>query len=388
MIDKYWNSPQMIRVRKFFARWRRRSFSGGIKMFNLKIATIVSLVAILYWGMIASDRYVSEAHIMIQKTNVATGISMDLTAVLAGVSSSNRSDQLLLRDHLLSVDMLKKIDDKLNLRAHYSGSSIDLFSRMLSRDSYMEVFHKYYLSMVSVELDNYSGLLVIKSQAFEPNMAYEIAHMMVVEGERYMNTLSRELALEHVDFLQNQIDNMGEKALSARKALLEYQNLKGLISPKHMAQSLSEIIYKLEGELSELKAKKNTAMGYMNPMAPEVVALDYQISAIEKQILQEKSRLVSQNGDTLNVIVEEYQRLEMTAELAQNSYKTALIALEQGRVEAARNLKKVSVLQMPTTPQYPEQPRRLYNISVFILFTLLITGVVKMLAAIVRDHQD
>ena len=357
-------------------------------MFNLKIATIVSLVAILYWGMIASDRYVSEAHIMIQKTNVATGISMDLTAVLAGVSSSNRSDQLLLRDHLLSVDMLKKIDDKLNLRAHYSGSSIDLFSRMLSRDSYMEVFHKYYLSMVSVELDNYSGLLVIKSQAFEPNMAYEIAHMMVVEGERYMNTLSRELALEHVDFLQNQIDNMGEKALSARKALLEYQNLKGLISPKHMAQSLSEIIYKLEGELSELKAKKNTAMGYMNPMAPEVVALDYQISAIEKQILQEKSRLVSQNGDTLNVIVEEYQRLEMTAELAQNSYKTALIALEQGRVEAARNLKKVSVLQMPTTPQYPEQPRRLYNISVFILFTLLITGVVKMLAAIVRDHQD
>jgi capsular polysaccharide transport system permease protein len=86
--------------------------------------------------------------------------------------------------------------------------------------------------------------------------------------------------------------------------------------------------------------------------------------------------------------VEEYQRLEMAAGFAHDIYKTALVALEKGRVEATRNLKKVSVVQNPTLPQQPLEPRRLYNIIVSVLVTLLVAGIVHLLAAIVRDHKD
>jgi capsular polysaccharide transport system permease protein len=78
----------------------------------------------------------------------------------------------------------------------------------------------------------------------------------------------------------------------------------------------------------------------------------------------------------------------MNAEFAQDVYKSALLALEKGRVEATRNIKKVSVLQSPTEPQYPLEPRRIYNTFVFILVTLLIAGIVHLLAAIIRDHKD
>jgi capsular polysaccharide transport system permease protein len=86
--------------------------------------------------------------------------------------------------------------------------------------------------------------------------------------------------------------------------------------------------------------------------------------------------------------VEEYQRLQLSAEFALDVYKTALAALETGRVEATRTLKKVSILQSPFEPQYPVEPRRLYNIVVFILAALLIAGTVHLLGAIIRDHQD
>ena len=51
-------------------------------------------------------------------------------------------------------------------------------------------------------------------------------------------------------------------------------------------------------------------------------------------------------------------------------------------------LKKVAVLQSPFQPQYPVEPRRVYNTVVFILVALLIAGVMHLIAAIIRDHQD
>ena len=76
------------------------------------------------------------------------------------------------------------------------------------------------------------------------------------------------------------------------------------------------------------------------------------------------------------------------AGFAQDVYKTSLVALENGRVEAIRKLKKVSVLQSPTLAEYPLEPRRIYNIFVFALAVLALAGIAHLLAAIVRDHQD
>jgi len=124
------------------------------------------------------------------------------------------------------------------------------------------------------------------------------------------------------------------------------------------------------------------------PDSSTVVEMDQQIAAVERQIDKERDKLVSPGGKTLNSTVEEYQRLEMEAEFAQDMYKTALAALEQGRIEASRTLKKVSMLQTPTEPQYPLEPRRLYNTIVFILIALLLAGIAHLVAAIIRDHKD
>ena len=128
--------------------------------------------------------------------------------------------------------------------------------------------------------------------------------------------------------------------------------------------------------------------GYLMPSSSDMVEVNQQISAVTRQINQEQSRLASPGGKKLNNTVEEYQRLQMNADFAQDVYKTALTALEKGRIDAARTIKKVSVLQTPTEPQYALEPRRLYNTIVFILVALLIAGVAHLLAAIVRDHKD
>jgi capsular polysaccharide transport system permease protein len=170
--------------------------------------------------------------------------------------------------------------------------------------------------------------------------------------------------------------------------VVQFQNHEGLVSPEATAENLVAIVGRLESELSDLTTRRAAMLSYLMPKSPSVVELNQQIAAVKKQIETEKSRLASTKHKTLNRTIEEYQRLQLSAAFALDIYKTALAALETGRVEATRTLKKVSVLQSPFEPEYPVEPRRLYNIVLFVLGALLTAGTLHLLGAIIRDHQD
>jgi capsular polysaccharide transport system permease protein len=365
-----WTAPALL---------RRRTF---------QVTAAVSLLAVLYWGVIASDRFVSEAHVIVQRTDMASSQTLDFSSLISGVTGGSHADQFLLRDYLLSVDMLQKLDARLDLRGHYSDPRHDILSRMWDKDEELELFYRYYLTRVSIEFDERAGILIIKAQAYDPKTAAAITTMLVKEGERYMNELAHRLANEQVHFLEQQVVQRSKEALQTRQKVIEFQNRNGLVSPQGTVESMAATINKLEAQLTELKAHRGALLGYLSNTAPAVVELNLQIKAFEDQIGQEQSRLAAPAGKTLNTAVEEFQRLQLAADFAQDVYKTALVALEKGRVEATRIIKKVSILQAPTQPQYPLEPRRLYNLVVFILLVLILAGIIHLLAAIIRDHKD
>ena len=359
-----------------------------LKSWVFWLAALLCAAAVMYWGLIASDRYVSEAHVIIQQIDPPAGTGLDISSMIGMSGGSTRTDQMFLRDHLLSVDMLAKLDSQLGLREHYSNRRYDMLSRLWSQDISQERFHSYYLSRIGVMFDDNAGVLIIRVEAFTPEKAHDIASMLVEEGERYMNQMDRRLAQEQVAFIEKQVEQISERVITARQAVLTFQNERNLVSPQGTAEALFGIISQLEGRLIELKTQRDALLGYQQAQSPAVVDVDLQVAAVKKQIAREQARLTSSERQTLNRIVEEYQRLEMNAEFAREMYKAGLTALEKHRVEAGRMLKMVSVLQRPTHPQYPLEPRRIYNTTVFILSTLLLAGILTLLKVIVRDHRD
>lgn len=393
MIDRTKLLSLQLKVEQRLARlWQHRKENLDFSWCrNHPIQTLAGLAIILfvlYWSVIASDRYVSQARVIIQSPDLASGQVSELNSLIGNINSGNQTDQLLLREYLLSVDMLKKLDAKLDLRSHYSDPERDFISRMWDRDNELEWFHRHYLSRVSVEYDEYAGVLVINTQAYEPAMAHAISSTLLEEGERFMNILAQNLAMEQVKFLEGQVDQMSERVKDERQALLNYQDKVGLASPQSTAENLVQIINKMEGELAGLQANRSAMLGYLMADSPSIIEINMQISALKNQIKEEKSRLTSMSGKTLNKTVEEYQRLEMNVGFAQDIYKTAIVALEKGRIEASRTLKKMSILQAPTVPEYPLEPARIYNTVLSTIVILLIAGVLSMLNAIIRDHKD
>lgn len=351
------------------------------------LCLLAIIVVSFYWAVWASDRYVSHAHVVLESPQISAP-DLSFSSLLSGSGGANSADMLLLRDYLQSVDMLQYLIEHADFRNHYAHGGGDFFSRLSDEDAPLEELHDYYLKRVSVELDEYAGVLRVDVEAFSPKEANLIANMLLDQGEKHMNEMGRRLAEEQVKFLQQQVSQLQTKFEQTRKAMLDYQNKNGLVSPTGTVESLSSVVSRLEGELASYKARRKALSSYQSGNSPEMVRINSQISALEDQIQQEQQRLATQSGNALNAVSSEYQKLQLEAQFAQESYSGALSALQSTQVEAARKLKQLSTLQSPTMPQYPEQPERLYDIVVFAIIALFITLIINMLILIVKDHRD
>lgn len=362
----------------------------SLRLFDhaVRVILILAVLTSAYWLIFASNRYVSEANVIIRKTDSVGAPSFDLGMLVSGVATVDRANQLLLRDYLLSVDMLKKLDESLDLRTHYSSSDHDLVSRMWFQDASLEWFHRHYLRRVEVEFDDFSGVLRIKVQAYNPEMAQAITQQLVQEGERYMNVLGHEMAQVQVNFLVTQVDQAQDRFQKASQDLLNYQNKAGLLSPQATAESINAIVAALEGQRAQLQTQLASLPKTLDRDHPNILMLKQSLRAVDAQIKEEKLKLATPSGGTLNKYVEEFYRLEMNVQFTQELYKSSLSALEKGRIDATRMLEKVSVLQSATLPEYPMEPRRLYNTLVTLLLGLVLAGILKLLKSIVLDHVD
>jgi capsular polysaccharide transport system permease protein len=348
----------------------------------------VCLVAILavssYWFLWAHDRYVSRAIVVLESPQIAAP-EISFSSMLTGSNVSQ--ELLLLREHLLSVDMLMKAQERLDLRSHYSENG-DWISRFRNPQAPIEELHRYYRKRVSVELDEYAGVLHIQVQAYDPEFAYRFVQLLLDAGERHMNEMGQRLAAEQVSFLEQQMERLSDRLDSARMDLLDYQNLHGLVSPTQTVESLNQVVATLEGELARLRARRSALASFQSPQSAEMIRVESEIRALGDQINTERDRLAQAAGDSLNRISADYQTLELRARFAQETYEGALAALENTRIEAARTLKQVSILQSASVPEYAIEPRKLYNTTVFAIIAIFVAFILNMITLIIRDHRD
>ena len=132
----------------------KKRFSGINRLFLLTVA-VPTMLATLYFGLMASDVYVSESRIVVRSPDrqVATGLG----ALLKGAGFSRaQDDSYTVRDYVLSRDALKEIDDTLSVGKSFASDSVDRVSRFggLDFDTSFEALHRYYQKKVDIQQDS------------------------------------------------------------------------------------------------------------------------------------------------------------------------------------------------------------------------------------------
>lgn len=366
-------------------RLAQRSWKHSLKLGSFMWVVACFAIAVLYFGLIASDRYVSRAQLVIKQADQIKMLPDALS--MLGIGGSNHEDVLLVQDYLNSPDMLAKLDKELGLKAHYQSHDIDYFSR-LSSDVSQEEFLKYYRDHLSLRLDDLSGVLTVELQAFDPAYGQRVVSLMLKESEGFINKLGHQVALEQLAFVEKEVDRAYNRVQHEKTKVLDFQNKHNLISPESTSAARLGVVSQIESELASQQAQLKQLQSYMRDTAPAVISVKARTEALTEQLAQEKARLTGNDQDAMNEVTARYMDVQTQATLAADLYKSGLISLEQTRVEAYRKLKHLLVVSQPSLAQDAEYPRRLYNLATIGVLLCLMYGLIVMGLATLREHQD
>ncbi|MGY3916067.1 sugar transporter [Aeromonas australiensis] len=362
-----------------------RSWQSSLKLGSFLWVVLCFAIATVYFGFMASDRYVSRAELIIKQADQIKMLPDALS--MLGIGGSNHQDVLLIQDYLKSWDMLAKLDKELALKSHYQSGAADYFSR-LSDDVSREDFIKYYRQHLGLHLDELSGVLTIELQTFDPQYGQQVVALMLKESERFINKLGHQVALDQLAFVEKEVDRAYQRLQDEKAKVLAFQNSHQLISPESTSSARLGVVSQIEGELVRQQAELKQLRSYMKDSAPAVVSVQSRVDALTRQLEQERAKLTGQDKDAMNEITAGYLDVQTQATLAADLYKTGLISLEQARVEAYRKLKHLLVITQPTLAEDAEYPRRLYNLATVGVLLCLFYGLIVMGLATLREHQD
>ena len=370
--------------------WWQSMATGMYSKLQLKVWLGVVLpifIVTIYWMLWASDRYMSESTVIIKDAG-ALGGEMESLSLIGSMSPSMR-DALLVKEYILSWNMLSHLEKKLGLRAHYSASGIDFFSR-LSQDASREDFLEYYQNYITIEFFELSSTLSIQAQAFDRNISQQIVQEIIDKSEEFINQIGNKLAKEQMAFVDTELERAKDALKNSKLALIEFQQTNNTYSPQQQSEAMMSLISSLEADIVKSEADLKEQNAYLNDDAPQLVSVRARISALQEQLAIEKQRLVGKerDGKTINTVNSQYQDLLLSIEFATDTYKTALAGLEQARIEAYQKLKHLVVVDPPVLPDSSEYPRRVYSLSTSIAIILMLYGLVVMITATIKEHRD
>ena len=366
-------------------RIAHRSWRRSLKLGSFLWVVGIFCIAVLYFGVMVSDRYVSRADVLVKQADQIKMLPEALS--ILGVGGSSHQDVLLIQDYLQSWDLLSTLDRELDLKGHYQSHQADFFSR-LSGDASREDFIEYYRKHLTLHLDDLSGVLTIELQTFDPDYSQRVVTLMLKESEQFINRLGHKMALDQLAFVEKEADRAYQRVQTEKNKVLAFQNSHQLLSPESTSSAQVGMINQIEAELVRQQTELKRLKSYMKSTAPQVVAVETSVNALNKQLQQEQGKLTGVDKDAMNEITASYQEVQSRASLAADFYKTSLISLEQARVEAYRKIKHLLVISQPTLADKAEYPRRLYNLATVGVLLFLFYGLVVMGLATLREHQD
>ncbi|MDU1088391.1 MAG: sugar transporter [Leclercia adecarboxylata] len=384
-LHKLKNKPKHFIVDSSGYRLAKHSWKQSLKLGSFMWVVALFGIAVVYFCLIASDRYVSRAELVVKQADQIKMLPDALS--MLGIGGSNHEDVLLIQDYLKSPDLIGKLDKELGLKAHYQSHKVDYFSRLPDNVS-REEFIEYYRNHLTLRLDDISGVLTIEFQAFDPAYGQRVVNLMLKESEGFINKLGHQVALEQLAFVEKEVNRAYQRVQDEKAKVLDFQNTHHLLSPESTSTARLGVVSQIEGQLAQQQAQLKQLQSYMRETAPAVISVQARVDALSKQLEQEKSRLTGVDKDAMNEVTARYMDVQTQAALASDLYKSGLISLEQARVEAYRKLKHLLVVSQPTLAEDAEYPRRLYNLATIGVLLCLLYGLLVMGLATLREHQD
>ena len=359
---------------------------GRVDPLFLLTVVVPTAVAILYFGLFASDIYVSESRFVVRSPDkpAASGLGV----LLKSAGFSNAGDEIYAaHEYVKSRDALKELNRNDAVVRSYGNSAISIFNRFnpLGLGGSFEDLYDYYSGKVGVDYATTSAITTLTVRAFTPQDAEKFNRQFLERAEELVNRLNNRGRTDLIRFSTEEVVQSKMAAREAALSLARFRNAQGIIDPEKQATLQLQMVSKLQDELIGARTQLQQLRA-MAPENPQIPILEVRISSLSREI-DEQLGLVAGNRRSLSATAAQYQRLELEREFADRRLAAAMNSLEEARNEARRKQAYVERIVQPSLPDEAQEPRRLRGILATLVLGLAAWAILKMLLAGIREHH-
>lgn len=352
----------------------------------LLTVVIPTACAILYYGFMASDVYVSEARFVVRSPDKPS--MTGLGVLLKSTAFSNAGDEIYAADdYIQSRDALRALNHNGAVTRAYSNDHVSMFDRFnpLGLDGSFEALFDYFGKKVRVDFDTTSAITTLSVRAYTPEDAQKFNSELLGLAEETVNRLNRRGRADVIELAEQEVQDAQQAERSAAVSLAQFRNASGIIDPEKQAAVQLQMISKLQDELigSRMQLLQLRAMAPDNPQIP---VLQARIAGLSREIDQQLG-FVAGSRRSLSATAARYQRLQLDREFADKRLAAALTSLQDARAEARRKQAYVERIAQPSRPDEAQEPRRLRGIFATLMLGLVAWAIMTMLLAGIREHH-
>ena len=352
-----------------------------------------TICGVLYYGFIASDVYISESRFIVRSPQRQQQQSA-LSAIISGTGfSRSQDDAYAVHDFVLSRDALQEIDQTLGYRKAVSSPAIDFASRFGSLGEGVgdgdsaEALFKYYTKRISVEQDSATNITVLRARGYSADDVYNINVKLLAMGERLVNQINERGRVDLVKFAQTEVTDAERRAKEAAVSLASFRNQRSVFDPDRQSALQLQQVNKLLDELIASKLQLAQVRS-LSPDNPQIAPLQKRVDGLQREMESEMAKVAGTGTNSLTSKAADYERLNLERAFADRQLASAMTGLETARNEARRKTLYLERIVQPNKPDYALEPYRIKNIFSIFVLGLVAWGVLSMLLASVREHQD
>jgi len=234
----------------------------------------------------------------------------------------------------------------------------------------------------TIEEDNKSGIISIKVTDLDPNRARDIAKAYVEELNELVNKVSTSSARRERIFLEERLKSIKDELDISSAELSQFSSRNATINPQSQGQALIAAASGLQGELITAQSELSGLKAMYSDDNVRVHEAQARIDELQSQLRKmggiggkvdgsdKKSDQLYPSIRELPILSVTYSDLYRQMTMQEGIYETLTKQYELAKVQEAKEIPPIKVLDEPQVPERKSSPHR----SVIVLLWVLVSA--------------
>ena len=345
-----------------------------------------TVLAALYYGLIASNQYESSADFVVRRADSVKG-GADVGQVLGFTlgSGAAEADAYAVQDYLLSHNAVARLRADNNLVGMFTRRDIDPISRLWFADPSPEWLLRFYRQQVAIRADDETAIMHLTVHTFRPDDSRAIAEKLLQLGEAQVNAINQRTYTDQVASAQRQFDDAARQLADIEAQLTAYRRSHADVDPADTGKAQTTLVATLMQNLVVARARLNAMQGAVSHSSPQFQAMARQVQTLQAQVDAQQGKI---GGDDHSVATRlgDYESLVIKRQEVAQIY--AAVASQLKLAEADAQKKQLYLIRVvePNLPVRAEFPQRGQIVLTIFGALLMAYAIGWLLLAGIKEH--